>query len=541
MKNRIKEIVQASIKTAYPKTGDFNFSVEGTNPKFGDYATNVAMVLRKRVGKSPEEIAQKIVDSIVSDETFEKVEVVKPGFISGACKASLQRRGEATCFINFKIAIPYLQNKISEIIVAGEKYGDSDLGTDLKVNVEFISANPTGPLTLGNGRGGYTGDCLANVLESFGAKVEREYYINDQGAQILKLGHSVLKDTQAVYKGAYIDEVASKIKSEDPMEAGQQAAAIFMEKSIKKTILKMGIKFDHWFSQNALYKGAIEDAIGMLESNKMTYKKEGALWLKTTENGDDKDRVLITKEGEYTYFASDIAYHWDKIRRGYNLLIDFWGADHHGYVGRMMAAIEILRKEADWSGELKIMIAQLVRLISKGQEVKMSKRAGTFVTLDELIDEVGPDVTRFFFLERALNTHMDFDLDLAKEKSEKNPVYYVQYAYARIHSILAKSKIKKQISKSDLDLIKKPAEISLIKELIKLPDIIIETAEDYQVQRLPYYAIELATKFHNFYEQCRVISEDENLTMARIALIKATQTVLKKTLDLMGISAPEKM
>ena len=526
MKFQIREIIEKIIRAEYPQLGDFDLRVDAADPKFGDYSTNAAMILGRRVGEKPEEIAQKIADSIANDKMFEKVEVVKPGFM------------------NFKITLPYLQNQISEIIKAGENYSSSDLGKDLKVNVEFISANPTGPLTLGNGRGGYTGDSLARILESFGAKVEREYYINDQGAQILKLGHSILKDEEAVYKGAYIDEIAAKIKSKGPMGAGQEAAAILMEESIKKTILKMGIQFDHWFSESALYKGAIEDALGMLESHGLTYKKDGALWLKTTEYGDDKDRVLITAEGEFTYFASDIAYHWDKIRRGYNLLIDFWGADHHGYVGRMQAAIEILKKEADWSGELKIFIAQLVRLMSKGQEVKMSKRAGTYVTLDELIDEVGPDVTRFFFLDRALNTHMDFDLDLAKEKSEKNPVYYVQYAYARIASILAKLKTQNSNVKTSAEnskLIKEQPEIELIKELIKLPDMIIETAEDYQVQRLPYYAIELATRFHNFYEQCRVISEDENLTAARISLIKATQIVLKKTLDLMGISAPEKM
>ena len=536
MKFQIKETIEKIIKSEYPQLGDFDFTVESADPKFGDYSTNVAMILAKRAGEKPEEIANKLVAELSKNEMFDSVEVAKPGFI------------------NFKIALPHLQNQILEINKTGESYGSSDLGKDLKINVEFISANPTGPLTLGNGRGGYAGDCLANVLETFGAEVEREYYINDRGAQIIKLGHSILKDDQAVYRGKYIDKIIDLISrlhtvqyiSEKPEAVGQLAVPIIMEEYIKKTINKMGIKFDHWFSESALYKGAIEDAIGMLESHGLAYKKDGALWLKTTDYGDDKDRVLITKEGEFTYFASDIAYHWDKIRRGYNILVDFWGADHHGYVGRLQAAIEILKKEANWSGELKILITQLVRLLSKGQEVKMSKRAGTYVTLDELIDEVGADVARFFFLERALNTHMDFDLDLAKEKSEKNPVYYIQYAYARIHSILNKSEIlnsKSQTNSNDpnLKLIKEEPELALIKGLIKLPDLIIETAEDHQVQRLPYYAIELATKFHNFYEKCRVISEDKNLTAARISLIKATQIVLKKTLDLMGISAPEKM
>jgi len=525
LKNKIRELIYKAIKDTF-KVDNVEFNVESADPKFGDYSTNAALLLSKRVDEKPIDIATRITEQLNSNELFDKITVAKPGFI------------------NFRIALPYLQNQIFKINTAGQKYGDSDLGNDLKINVEFISANPTGPLTLGNGRGGYAGDCSVNVLESFGAKVEREYYINDRGVQIVALGHSVLKDSEAVYKGAYIDEIASKITSKTAEEAGSQAVTILMEESIKKTISKMGIKFDRWFTETDLHRGPVEEILGNLKSDKLTYEKDGALWLKTTEFGDDKDRVLITKEGEYTYFASDIAYHWDKIRRGYNILIDFWGADHHGYVGRMQAAVEILKKEEDWSGELKIIIAQLVRLMSKGKEVKMSKRAGNFVTLDELIDEVGADVTRFFFLERAMNTHMDFDLDLAKEKSEKNPVYYIQYAYARIASILAKFKIQNAkviMTMQNVKLIKEEPELSLIKELIKLPDIVIETAEDYQVQRLPYYAIELATKFHNFYENCRVISEDENLTAARIELIKATQVVLKKTLDLMGISAPEKM
>jgi len=536
LKYKIKEIIQQAIKAVFPKADIIEFAVEAADPKFGDYSANAAMVLGKAMGENPMDIANNIIDSIKSDEIFAAVEFAKPGFI------------------NFKIALPYLQKQILEINKAGEKYGNSDLGKDLKINVEFVSANPTGPLTLGNGRGAYAGDSLANVLESFGASVEREYYINDRGAQIIALGHSILKDAQAVYRGKYIDELKDLIVhyhtaqygSGKPEEVGQLAAAIIMEESIKKTILKMGIKFDRWFSESALYKGAIEDAMGILDSHRLTYKKDGALWLKTTDYGDDKDRVLITSEKEFTYFAADLAYHWVKIKRGYNTLIDIWGADHHGYIGRMKAGIEILEKELEEGVDFEILIAQLVRLISKGKEIKMSKRAGTYVTLDELIDEVGPDVTRFFFLERALNTHMDFDLDLAKEKSEKNPVYYIQYAYARIHSILAKFEARNPKSETNsksqiTKLIKEKQEIDLIKELVKLPDIIIETAEDHQVQRLPYYAIELATRFHNFYEQCRVISEDENLTAARISLIKATQIVLKKTLDLMGISAPEKM
>ena len=537
MKQEIREIITQVIGKVFPEDKNIDFNIEvSPDEKYGDYSTNMALVLAKKAGERPEEIAKKIIKMIgeLDNQMIGEIEVKKPGFI------------------NFKIALPYLQNKILEIFNVGKQYGNSDLGKDLKVNIEFISANPTGPLTLGNGRGGYNGDCLANVMEAFGAEVEREYYINDRGAQIVKLGHSILKDDQAVYRGKYIDELRNLIShchteqysSGKPAVVGQLAAPIVMEEYITKTIHKMGIKFDRWFSESALYKGLIEEAMGMLESNQLTYEKDGALWLKTTDFGDDKDRVLITKENEFTYFASDIAYHWHKIQRGYNLLIDFWGADHHGYIGRMKAAVEIIKKQINWGGQLEILISQLVRLISQGQEIKMSKREGTYVTLDELMDEAGTDVTRFFFLERNLNTHLDFDLDLAKEKSEKNPVYYVQYAYARICSIMKKCKMqdaKCKVTNQNLKFIEEPAEIALIKELIKLPDIVVETAEDYQVQRLPYYAIELAKKFHNFYEKCRVISDDKDLTQARIKLVSATQIVLKKSLDLMGISAPEKM
>lgn len=517
------------IKTKIQKiVGEVKFSVEEADSKFGDYSTNVAMMLGKERGKNPQSLAEEMAAELSKDDLFEKVEAVRPGFI------------------NFRLSSKYLQRQIFEITKAGEHYGDTDLGNDLKINVEFISANPTGPLTLGNGRGAYTGDTLANVLTAFGAEVEREYYINDRGAQIVALGHSILKDDQAVYKGDYIDDLAKKIKVKEPKAAGEEAASILMEESIKKTIQRMGIRFDHWFSESGLFKGPVEEVLGRLQKRGLTYEKEGALWLKTSKFGDDKDRVLITGKKEYTYFAADLAYHWLKIKRGYTGLFDIWGADHHGYIGRMKAGVDILAEELESGIDFEILIAQLVRVISKGKEVKMSKRAGTFVTIDELIDEVGSDVVRFFFLHRALNTHLDFDLDLAKEKNEKNPVYYIQYAYTRIHSILVKyqsSNTEFQINSNpqNLNLLETPAELALIKELLKLPDLVMEIAENYQVQKMPFYALELARKFHEFYEKCRVISEDKNLTFARIKLIWATQIVFKKTLDLMGISAPKKM
>lgn len=525
MINELKKVIEEAI--AKISSREIRFTVEPAKKEFGDYATNAAMILARELGERPQEVASKLIDELKLNPMFENVNAAGPGFI------------------NFKISLPYFQQKILNVINAGDHYGHSDLGKDLKVNVEFISANPTGPLTLGNGRGGFFGDCLARVLKAYGAEVHREYYINDRGVQITALGHSVLKDSEAVYKGAYIDEIAPRIEVKDPEKVGEVAATILMEEYIKKTIAKMGIKFDTWFSEKSLHVSKeVTAAMGALDELGLTYNKEDATWLKTTDFGDDKDRVLITSKGEFTYFASDIAYHFNKIKRGYNLLIDFWGADHHGYVSRLLSAIDMLRPKYDWSGELKILICQLVRLMSNGQEVKMSKRAGTYVTLDELIDEVGIDVTRFFFLERSLDTHMDFDLDLAKEKSDKNPVFYVQYAYARINSIIAKIQETRNNNqtKPNLQLLNHPAEISLIKQLIKLPELVEEIAGDNQVQKLAFYARDLATSFHAFYENCPVVkAESAELAAARVQLLQATKIVLKNTLDLLGVSAPEKM
>lgn len=525
MKEKIRTIILDAIKKTFPELDMPLFKLDSADENFGDYATNIAMVLAKLTGQSPKDIAEKLVDILSQEKMFEKVQIAGPGFI------------------NFYLEPVEFQKQVIDIVNAKDNYGQSDLGKDILANIEFISANPTGPLTLGNGRNAYFGDTLARILEKYGATVHREYYINDRGVQITALGHSVLQDSEAVYKGDYIAELAPRIKTTDPAEAGEQAATILMEEYIKKTIIAMGIKFDTWFSEKSLHESeAVAKTLGTLESLGLTYKSEGATWLKTTDFGDDKDRVVVTSEGEYTYFASDIAYHFNKMNRGYNLLIDFWGADHHGYIGRLNAAIDMLRAQKNWSGNLEIMICQLVRLVSGGKEVRMSKRAGNFVLLDELLQEVGPDVTRFFFLDRSLDSHMEFDLDLAKEKSDKNPVYYVQYAYARINSILVKSDDKLSNLDIKLDLLTDPAEIDLIKQLIKFPELIEDIAENHQAQKLAFYARELAQTFHNFYEKCPIIkSGSDDLTVARLELLKATKIVLKNTLDLLGVSAPEKM
>jgi len=509
-REEIEKLIEKAVRDFYKK--EVKVKVERPQDSvFGDYATNVAMILKK----NPQEIADVIKDSTI----LEKIEV-KAGFI------------------NFFLSKKYLQKQIKEILKKKEKFGQIKIGKREKVNVEFISANPTGPLTLGNGRGGFCGDVLANVLTKAGFKAEREYYVNDTGEQVRKLGHSILGDSEAVYRGDYIEELRKKIKGENAEKIGEKAAEIILKETIKPTVGKMKIKFDTWFSEKSLYqKKEVNKVLDFLEKEGSSYKKERALWFKSTEFGDDKDRVLIKADGEPTYFLSDIAYLKNKIKRGFKTLFFFWGADHFGYINRIKAAAGVLGFDKD---NVRIVIMQLVRLIRQGEEVKMSKRAGVYVTLDELIDEVGLDAARFFFLTRSPDTHLNFDLDLAKEQSEKNPVYYVQYAYARICSILKKTEIKNPVTEN-LKLLNHPSELNLIKQLIRLPEIIEDTRRDYQVQRLPQYSVDLATVFHQFYRDCRVISGDKKLSKARLSLVLAAKIVFKNTLDLMGVSAPGKM
>lgn len=528
MKNRIQEIILRAIKKAYPEINIPEFSVEKTDVKFGDYSTNVALILQKVTGEKPQKIALIIIENIEKDELIEDATMADPGFI------------------NFKIALPFLQGKISEVIKSEGRYGDLDIGKNKKVDVEFISANPTGPLTVGNSRGGVIGDVLSNIYEKAGYKVTREYYFNDAGGQIDVLGHSILKDEEAQYKGDYVDKLTEEIKGNDPREVGKLAAQKLIE-NIKNTTSNMGINFDVWTAEGKDLRetGKLDEVIKWLKEQDLAYENEGALWFKSTEFGDDKDRVLVKSNGEPTYFALDCAYHKDKLEtRKFDKAINIWGADHHGDLARVKGFVKALGYE----DKFDILVHQFVRIVKDGKEVRMSKREGNFILVDELLTEVGKDVYRFFMLEYAPNSHLTFDLELAKEQSQKNPVYYVQYAYARIASILEKSKEQipndKQIAclKANIKLLKEPEEIELIKQLIKLPELVSEIVGDYQVQKLPNYARTLADSFHRFYEKCPVIkSGSDELTSARLELLKATQIVLKNTLDLMGISAPEKM
>lgn len=500
--------------------------------QFGEYTTNVALVLAKLAKRSPMDIAERLRDQLFDraqseNSSFQKIEVVAPGYV------------------NFYLSQEKLSFAIEEILKKGKEYGVSTVGQGVKVNNEFISANPTGPLTVGNGRGGFYTDALTNVLRKAGYEVTNEYYVNDAGEQVMKLGHSVLRTSKAVYGGEYIEEIISKLELEHSSlpirEVGEKSATYILEKMIKKSVAeKMQIRFDMWTSEKKIIEdGFVERAIEILKEKGLTFEQEGALWLRTTEFGDDKDRVLVKSDGSKTYFASDAGYILNKMERGFTFCIETWGADHHGYINRFKAVAQAL----GFTGQLRFLIVQLVKVVKDGVEVRMSKRAGNVVTIDELIETVGHDVARFFFLMYAPETHMNFDLGLAEERSQKNPVYYVQYAHARLCSILRKAEEDSMSgAKADLTLLTHEKERELVRELMFFPELVEGVAQDFSVHKFPQYAMKLADKFHSFYDACRVIDvEQPELTRARLELVRATRVVLAETLALMGISAPERM
>lgn len=517
IKNEINQVLKKHFKLA-----NVNFSIEyPPSTEMGDYSCNIALVLAKKLNQNPMQLAEEIANSLKTlTPLISQTKIAKPGFI------------------NFYLSEKFLQNKVKEILKKKNKFGQQKANKKDKVQVEFISANPTGPLTLANGRGGFSGDVLANILELAGHKVEREYYVNDTGNQIEVLGHSILKDEQAQYSGEYINKLAQQIKETNPEKVGLQAAQIILEKYIKPAISKAGIKFDNYFSERKLHEsGKIEKMLETLKKKDLVYEQDGAVWLKVAgekKDDDDKDRVLVKSDGSKTYFLADIAYHWNKFHdRKFQRVINLWGADHHGYVARMKSAMSLL----GFPNSFDILLMQLVRLIENGQEKKMSKRAGVYVLLEELIDEVGLDVTRFFFLIHSNNKAMDFDLTLAKEKSSKNPVFYVQYAYARISSIIKKAGM---LGAGFQTCVLEKQEKELIKELIKWPELVFDVAQNYEVHKICFYTISLADKFHDFYENCQVI-ENNKVNISRLNLIKATQQVLQNSLKCLGVNAPEKM
>lgn len=496
--------------------------------QFGEYTTNVALVLSKLVKKSPMEIAEllkgRLFDAAQSENmSFQKVEVVAPGYL------------------NFYLSQKEISSVTEKILKEGKEYGASGMGQGVKVNNEFISANPTGPLHLGNARGGFYTDTLSSVLRKAGFDVTNEYYVNDAGEQVLKLGHSVLRDAEAVYAGDYIEQLAADNQETGVRETGEWAAKEVLDHMIKKSVdEQMQVHFDVWTSEKKIIEdGFVDKALTVLKEKNLTFESEGALWLRTTEFGDDKDRVLVKQDGVKTYFASDAGYILNKMERGFTFFIETWGADHHGYINRFKAVAQALGFE----GEIRFLIVQMVKVVKDGVEVRMSKRAGNVISVDELIEKVGHDVARFFFLMYAPETHMNFDLGLAEERSQKNPVYYVQYAHARLSSILRKAEEEGMtLTQGDLSLLTHTKERELIRELMFFPELVETVAIDFSVHKLPQYAMKLADKFHSFYDACRVIdAENKEMTEARLQLVLATKVVLAETLSLMGISAPEKM
>lgn len=491
-----------------------NFSVEVPEiSEHGDYSSNVAMVLAKKEGRNPRELAEKLKTKLLSNPVakwVEKIEIAGPGFL------------------NFFIAPLSLQSFLKQILKNSKIKNWVKISKPQKINLEFVSANPTGPLTMANGRGGFYGDVLANVLEEVGHRVTCEYYINDAGNQVKLLGESILAsegkipEKEEYYKGEYIKELKGKNAEE---------AVQFLFLKIKKSLANAGIKFDVWFSENEnLHKRKeLENTFEVLKQKGVLEEKDGAVWL--------AEHVLIKSDKTPTYFLADLAYHYDKfIKRKFDLAINIWGADHHGYIERMKKGVEALGVD---SKKLKIIMMQLVKLVSGGQEVRMSKRAGDFITMDELLEMVGRDAARWFFLERTPDTQMDFDLDLAKERSKKNPVYYVQYAHARACSVGKVSKFG--FGSFDSSLLKEKEELNLIKKIVGFYDLIEDITQNFQVHRLTHYTYELAQAYTSFYENHRIISENKNLSRARMKLNDAAKIIIKKCLNLLGIDAPEEM
>ena len=541
-----RAIESAQSKDLLPTTSLPAAPVERTTvPGHGDYASTVALKLARSAKMSPQQIARVLSNEIPPSPMIGQINVAGPGFI------------------NFTLADSWLADQVNRIIEEGEKFGTIDLGHGASVQVEFVSSNPTGPLVVPSGRGGALGDSLARVLSAAGYAVSREFYVNDHGSRVDVLGQSLLARYERLfgreaalpadgYHGEYLADLALEIKGSEgdrylampPKEAaaalGAYGIRYFLE-GMKGDLERLGIVYDRWFSENTLYeRHEVEEALQTLTDRGYVATREGAVWLVSTSLGEDKDNVLVRTNGEPTYFASDIAYHYDKlVTRGFDRVIDVWGADHQGHVSRTRTAIGALGVNPE---RLQIIIHQMVTLKIDGQPVRMSKRTGNIVTLREVLDEVGADACRYFFVARSADSHLDFDLDLAKRQSDENPVYYIQYAHARIVSILRLAASRGiDFADADLALLRHPAELTLIRKMLELPEIVETAATTLEPHHLPHYSLDLASIFHSFYKQCKVLSEDEALTKARLRLVVAAQVTLRNTLDLIGVSAPEQM
>jgi arginyl-tRNA synthetase len=555
MKNKIQNLTQKATENAH-KNGLLPFSdfpeIEVEEPKNeaqGDYSTNIAMKIAKIQKMVPRKIAEVIVSSIEDPEKIlEKCEIAGPGFIN--------------FFIRNESWYPFLM----DIHEKGKIYGSSNIGLGKKLQVEFVSANPTGPLHVGHGRGAAVGDSVANILSFCGYDVQREYYINDSGRQIRTLGLSVFLRYQELfgeqvafpedcYQGDYIRDIARALqknydrelldqKKEEAIDRCAKYAAEIILDGIKTDLIDFRVTFDKWYSEQSLFDSKkVDTIISEFKEKKIIYEKDGANWFKTSDYGDEKDRVVIRENGLTTYFAADIAYHKEKFLRGFQRVIDVWGADHHGYIERIAASVEASGYNRD---QFHVILVQLVNLLRGGEPVAMSTRSGEFVTLKEVVDEVGSDAARFIFLTRHYESPLDFDLELAAKKTNENPVYYVQYVHARISSIGRKASEEKKINIMDWDenvihLLQEPEEIQLIQQMVRYPETVISSAKMLEPHRITFYLMNLASSFHAYYNKHKVLSENQDLTKARLYLIVAVKTVIQNGLALLGVSAPDKM
>ncbi len=526
----------------------------------GDIATTVAMKLAKTLKKPPKKIAEEIADQIKSPlipplpkgglDIFENIEIAGPGFI------------------NFRFKRDFLYKGLQKLLEEEHSSLRTDIGKGQKIQIEFVSANPTGPLHIGHGRGAAVGNALCNILKAAGFDVQREFYINDAGLQVRLLGKSVFARYQQIlgndvpfpedgYKGDYIESIAKEVIKragntylrkifEECGDFFTNYAYKIMLANIANDLKDFGVVFDRWQSEKELHaQGKVKTALDVLYSKVLIYEKDGATWFRSSRFEDDKDRVVKKQDGEYTYFASDICYHKDKLDRGFDIIIDIWGADHHGYIPRIKSVLEAFGLSKEKS---KVILIQMVTLLRHGEPVQMSKRAGEFVTLRDVIDEVGSDIAKFIYLTRRADSHLEFDLDIAKEQSAENPVFYVQYAFARISSLFRQAVERKVLGFDDADkqhvefaVLKEDEEISLMKKILQYPMVFEGAALSYAPHRITYYLQELAGIFHAYYYKQRIISDDTKLTIARLCLCKGVQIVLEEGLKILGISAPERM
>ena len=541
LKDRLTEAISAALSSLSFPEKEFSLAPP-KNPEFGDLSSNISLLLTKELKKPPMEIAQAISKKLNENlpEHISEITVTPPGFV------------------NFKVEKSFYQSKVSSILESETSYGKGTDGDGKTANVEFVSANPTGPLTVGHGRNAVLGDTVSNMLEWQGFDVAREYYYNDAGRQMRNLGQSVEaryfeilgKDVEFPedgYQGNYIKDIAQSIidKKGRELEIGDSTFKEHAEKAIfediEKSLLNLGIHFDQFTNEKTFYEnGDIDKFLGELRDKDLIYEKEGATWFRTTALGKEKDRVYIKSSGEPTYRVPDTAYHRNKINRGFDLIIDIFGADHADTYPDVLLALESLGLETD---HIKVLLYQFVTLLRGGEKVKMSTRKANFITMDELVNEVGADVVRYFFIMRSMNTHLDFDLDLAADQSDKNPVFYLQYAHARICNIINHGHDSGFELGQDFGshLLVHPDEIKLLRYLVRFPEFMELAYENLEPQNIANYLQELATRFHKFYAQCRVITEDKELSMARLALVSAVKVVLGNGLKVLGISAPERM